>query len=102
MALKGGTPDAVDFAEIQHVSGGMSRLVFKAYEQGRKAFESAEVDVIQLDEEPPADIYTECLTRTLSTVPGKRNGTVMCSLHPVGGVVCYRVAVPPRRRVSRD
>jgi phage terminase large subunit-like protein len=83
---RGGIPDAVDFAEVRHVSGGTSRLVFKAYEQTRESFQSAEVDAIQLDEEPPIAIYTEALTRTLSTVPGRRNGTVMCSFTPLEGV----------------
>jgi phage terminase large subunit-like protein len=83
---RGGIPDAIDFAEVRHVSGGVSRLVFKAYEQGRESFQSAEVDVVQLDEEPPTAIYTEALTRTLSTVPGRRNGMVLCSFTPLEGI----------------
>jgi phage terminase large subunit-like protein len=83
---KSGTADAVDFALVRHKSGGTSRLVFKAYEQGRESFQSAEVDVVQLDEEPPMAIYTEALTRTLSTVPGRRNGCVRFSFTPLEGV----------------
>jgi phage terminase large subunit-like protein len=84
--LRSGTPDAIDFALVQHASGGISRLVFKAFEQGRESFQSAEVDVIQLDEEPPMDIYTEALTRTISTVPGRRNGCVLFSFTPLRGL----------------
>lgn len=83
---RSGTADAVDFAEVRHASGGVSRLVFKMYEQGRESFQSAEVDVVQLDEEPPMAIYTEALTRTVSTVPGRRNGCVRFSFTPLQGL----------------
>ena len=83
---RSGTADAVDFALVRHVSGGVSRLVFKAYEQGRASFQSAEVDVVHLDEEPPMAIYTEALTRTLATVPGQRNGVLMFSFTPLEGL----------------
>lgn len=82
---RGGVPDAVDFVEIKHKQG-TSRLLFKAYEQGRESFQSTEVDVILLDEEPPLPIYTEALTRTIATVPGRRNGCVLCSFTPLSGV----------------
>lgn len=83
---RGGIPDAVDFVEVGHSSGGASRLVFKAYEQGRESFQASRVDVMMLDEEPPLAIYTEALTRTLSTVPGEPNGTVMCAFTPLKGI----------------
>ena len=83
---RSGTADSVDFVDVRHVSGKVSRLVFKMYEQGRESFQSAEVDVIQLDEEPPMPIYTEALTRTISTVPGQRNGCVRFSFTPLRGL----------------
>lgn len=83
---RSGVPDAVDFIEVRHKTGGSSRLLFKAYEQGRESFQSTRIDVGLLDEEPPLSIYTEVLTRTLSTVPGERNGTVLCSFTPLKGI----------------
>lgn len=83
---RSGVPDAIDFVEVRHESGGLSRLVFKAYEQGRESFQSSQIDFGILDEEPPLSIYTEVLTRTLATVPGERNGTVLCSFTPLHGV----------------
>jgi hypothetical protein len=53
------TPDAIDFAEVRHETGGTSRLLFKAYEQGRESFQSAKIDVGLLDEKPPLSIYTK-------------------------------------------
>ncbi|MGE5148494.1 MAG: terminase large subunit domain-containing protein, partial [Rhodospirillaceae bacterium] len=83
---RGGVPDAVDFVEIRHAAGGVSRLLFKAYEQGRESFQSARIDIGLLDEEPPLPIYTEVLTRTLSTVPGERNGAILAAFTPLKGV----------------
>lgn len=63
------TNKAIDYAVVKHVSGGTSTVGLKSYEQRRKAFEGTAREVIWLDEEPPADIYSECLLRT-STVDG--------------------------------
>ncbi|HEY3526673.1 MAG TPA: terminase family protein [Nitrososphaeraceae archaeon] len=46
---------------------GYSQVITKTYQSGKDAFESAEVDVIMLDEECPLDIYVECQMRTLTT-----------------------------------
>ena len=40
------------------------RVLLKSYEQGRKAFQGDEPDLIILDEEPPQEIWTEILART--------------------------------------
>ena len=60
-----GIPDVADFVLVKHVSGGTSRLVFKTYEQGRKKWQGTSQHVIWFDEEPPQDVWTEGLTRTL-------------------------------------
>lgn len=66
---KHGLSDAIETVFVQHVSGGMSQLQFKSYDQGRIAFQGTSQRVIQLDEECPLDIYAECLLRTM-TVDG--------------------------------
>lgn len=83
---RSGVTGAADFAEVKHASGGTSRLVFKSYDQGSESFASSEVDIILLDEEPPMDIYTEALTRTMSTVPGTPNGILMAAFTPLEGL----------------
>jgi phage terminase large subunit-like protein len=83
---RAGVADTVDLFNVKHALGGKSRAVFKAYEQGRESFQSAAVDVVVLDEEPPLEIYTEALTRTLSTKPGQPNGLVMSSFTPLLGL----------------
>lgn len=83
---RGGVPGAVDSVVVRSGWGGESRLLFKSYDQGRDSFQAAKIDVMQFDEEPPASIYTEGLTRTMSTVPGEPNGLVICGFTPLKGL----------------
>jgi len=62
-----GIPDAIDTVTVRHVSGGVSRISFKSYEKGREKWQGETLDFVWFDEEPPADIYTEGLTRTNAT-----------------------------------
>jgi len=66
-SLRQGLPDACDSIVIRHVSGGASTIGFKSYDQGREKWQSETLDYAWLDEEPPADIYIEALTRTNAT-----------------------------------
>lgn len=63
----GGTPDCVDTITVRHVSGGLSRLTFKTYDQGRLRWQGETLNFVWFDEEPPLDIYIEGLTRTNAT-----------------------------------
>lgn len=78
---KQGVPEAFDTAQIRHVSGGISTLVLKSYDQKRVSFEGTEQDVIWLDEEPPLDIHTECLLRTMTN-----DGFLMLTFTPLMGM----------------
>jgi phage terminase large subunit-like protein len=66
-SLARGVTDAYDTIQVRHATGGISTLTFKSYEQGRPKFQSATLDFIWLDEEPPIDIYSECLARFTAT-----------------------------------
>ena len=59
-----GTPDLLDTIKVDHVSGGQSLIGLKTYASGREKFQGETLDFVWFDEEPPADIYTEGLTRT--------------------------------------
>lgn len=78
---KGGVPDAFDTIYVRHVSGKMSSLTFKSYDQGRESFQAADVDLLWLDEEPPLSIYTEAVTRTMTTL-----GLVLLTFTPLLGL----------------
>lgn len=62
-----GTPDLLDHIKVRHSSGGTSIIAFKSYEQGREKWQGESLDVVWFDEEPPANLYFEGLTRTNAT-----------------------------------
>lgn len=71
---------AADYVLVRHVSGSTSILGFKSYDQGRRAFQGTEKHIICLDEEPPQDVYLECLQR------GRRvNGMILTTFTPLSG-----------------
>jgi phage terminase large subunit-like protein len=78
---KSGVADAIEFVKVRHVSGGESCLYIKYYDQRREAFQGTELDVIWLDEEPPADVFEECLLRTMTT-----DGLLMLTFTPLSGL----------------
>lgn len=83
---KGGIPDAIDTAEIRHVSGGISTLGFKSYgKDNRDNFEGTEKHLIWLDEEPPKDVDSECSMRLMATKPGQKNGLKLITFTPLEG-----------------
>lgn len=61
-----GISGAFDTIRVRHASGGVSRLGFKSYDQGRRKFQGTAKHVVWLDEEPPQDVYTECVTRLMT------------------------------------
>jgi phage terminase large subunit-like protein len=62
-----GITGSVETLWVRHISGKTSKLGFKTYEQGRRAFEGEAKDFTWCDEEPPMDVYTEMLYRLLTT-----------------------------------
>lgn len=77
-----GVTGAYDIVHVKHeLTGGASVLQFRSYDQGRKAFQGTERDVVWLDEEPPKDVYDECLIRTMTT-----NGIILATFTPLNGL----------------
>ncbi|MFY9479167.1 MAG: terminase family protein [Aquabacterium sp.] len=59
---------ALDYIEVRHLpSGGVSRLAFKSYDQGREAFQGTEKDLVWLDEEANEGVRAECVMRLMTT-----------------------------------
>jgi phage terminase large subunit-like protein len=50
---------------VKHINGTYSSLTFKSYEQGRKSFQGTAKSIF-LDEEPPQEVFGECLMRTMT------------------------------------
>ena len=62
-----GISGSIETVWVKHVSGKTSKLGFKTYEQGRRAFEGEAKDFVWCDEEPPQDVYIELIYRLLTT-----------------------------------
>ncbi len=80
--IKHGLANAFETVFVRHVpTGGVSTLQFKSYDQGREAFQGTAQHLIHLDEEPPLDVYVECLLRLMTT-----NGLMVLTETPLLGV----------------
>ncbi len=78
---RAGVANSLDSVTVQHISGGLSSLGFKAYEQGRGKWQANTVDYVWFDEEPPEDVYIEGITRTNAT-----GGSVAVTFTPLLGM----------------
>src|ERR1700691_3463094 len=78
-SLSHGVSGLFDNIQVRHVSGGVSILHFKAYVQGRARWQGATLDFVWMDEEPPADIYSEALARL------KGHGMIFTTFTPFAG-----------------
>jgi phage terminase large subunit-like protein len=79
---KAGVPGADDIVKVRHEpTGQLSELQFRSYDQGRISFQGTKREVVWCDEEPPKDVYDECLLRTMTT-----GGIVICTFTPLNGL----------------
>jgi phage terminase large subunit-like protein len=76
-----GAENSYEEVTIQHVSGGRSVIKLRSFEQGAEAFQGTEEDLIWLDENFPASIYSEALTRLMTT-----EGHLLMTFTPINGV----------------
>lgn len=76
-----GVPDAVETVLVRHTNGDISQITFKAYSDGREAWQAEDLDYVWFDEEPPYDIYIEGVTRTNNTC-----GPVFMTFTPLLGM----------------
>lgn len=82
--MRAGIPGGVDSVLVKHTSGGNSYLGFKSYDQKRRAFQGTQKHAIWLDEEPPLEVYGECLIRTMTT-----GGIVFVTFTPLQGLTPF-------------
>jgi phage terminase large subunit-like protein len=92
---KSGIADAIEIVNVRHANGGISTLNLKSYDQRREAFQGSEQDVILMDEEPPLDIYTECLLRTMTN-----NGMLLLTFTPLMGMSQVVLAFLPNGQLA--
>jgi phage terminase large subunit-like protein len=78
---KPSVPDAIEILYVRHVSGEVSQIHFKSYDQGRTKFQGRNIHWIWGDEEMPSDVHTECLLRLMTT-----KGIIFLTYTPVMGM----------------
>jgi phage terminase large subunit-like protein len=76
-----GTPQSLDGIVVRHISGELSTLGFKSYDQGREKWQGETLDLVWFDEEPPEDIYVEGRTRRNATA-----GMTLLTFTPLKGL----------------
>lgn len=77
----GGAAELVDTIYVDRIGGGRAIIQLKSYQGGRETFQGTEVDIVWLDEEPPLDVYSECLLRTMTN-----KGILMMTFTPLRGM----------------
>jgi phage terminase large subunit-like protein len=90
--------DTKRVAVLRHEDGGVCKLHFKTYDQGRARWQGAGVDHIWLDEEPPEDVFREAYARIIST-----RGSIHLTFTAVEGLGWWyeRIYVPAKQRKGR-
>ena len=77
-----GVADSLDSVLVRHrPTGGISRITFKSYDQGRERWQGDTLQYVWCDEEPPEDVYSEGKTRVQAT-----NGMVFMTFTPLLGM----------------
>ena len=98
IATKSKPEGAIDYVKVKHVSGGWSTLKLKSYDMRRARFQSDQIHVVLLDEEPDdMGIYTECVTRTTTT-----NGIVMLTFTSLKGITNLVMKFMPEFATKSD
>ena len=71
----------IDQIKIKNVFGGISTIGFKSCDQGREKFQGSSLDFVWFDEEPPRDVYEECLMRVVD-----KRGDIFGTMTPLKGL----------------
>jgi len=79
--LRRGIADAYEMIRVRHITGGVTTIMLKTYEQGRATWQGTEVDFIWVDEECPSDVYGEALMRIMTT-----HGRIITTFTPLSGM----------------
>ncbi len=71
----------IDQILVKNVFGGISVIGFKSCDQGRERFQGSSLDFVWFDEEPPKDIYEECVMRVFD-----KRGDIFGTMTPLKGL----------------
>jgi phage terminase large subunit-like protein len=80
-----GVPGGIGSALIRHKNGGAVSIILKTFDMRRENLQAATIDLVAFDEEPPEDVYSECIMRTRGTRT-KEPGISMLAFTPLKGL----------------
>lgn len=78
---KGSPSGVIDQIRVRNVFGGISVIGFKSCDQGREKFQGTSLDFVWFDEEPPEDVYRECVMRVMD-----KKGDIFGTMTPLKGL----------------
>ncbi len=87
----------IDQIKIKNVFGGISTLGFKSCDQGREKFQGSSLDFVWFDEEPPRDIYEECVMRVMD-----KKGDIFGTMTPLKGMTFIYNEIYMNRKNSKE
>ena len=87
----------IDQIRIKNVFGGISVIGFKSCDQGRERFQGSSLDFVWFDEEPPQDVYEECVMRVLD-----RRGDIFGTMTPLKGLTFVYEEIYLNRRGNKE
>ncbi len=87
----------VDQIIVKNAFGGTSVIGFKSCDQGREKFQGSSLDFVWFDEEPPQDIYEECVMRVLD-----REGMIFGTMTPLKGLTFVYEEIYLNRRKNPE
>lgn len=80
-----GVSGCVRNIEVRHKKGHIVTIEIKSFDQERSKLQGANIDGVLFDEEPPLDVYTECIFR-LRGSPIKPPGISLLLFTPLKGL----------------
>lgn len=87
----------IDQIIVKNTFGGTSVIGFKSCDQGREKFQGSSLDFVWFDEEPPREIYEECLMRVAD-----RRGDIFGTMTPLKGLTFVYDEIYLNRRNSPE
>lgn len=87
----------IDQIVLKNALGGTSVIGFKSCDQGREKFQGSSLDFVWFDEEPPRDIYEECVMRVMD-----REGDIFGTMTPLKGLTFLYEEIYLNRRCNPE
>lgn len=81
-----GVPGAIGQILVKHKSGGTSSLTVKTFDMGREKFQAETLDYVIFDEEPPEEVYVECIMRLRGVEGIREPGICLMAFTPLKGL----------------